>query len=42
MLAAWHVRRGTAIDDAEADRVRQIYEREMERLLRGGTSDAAA
>jgi hypothetical protein len=42
VLAAWHVRRGTSIDEAEAERVRAVYERETETLLRGGASDAAA
>jgi len=41
VLAAWHVRRGTTIDDAETQRVREVFEREM-LSLRPGAGDAAA
>jgi hypothetical protein len=42
VLAAWHVRRGTSIDDAEAARVAEVYEREAPSLRANRFGEEAA
>jgi hypothetical protein len=42
VLAAWHVRRGTSIDDAEAARVAEVYEREAPAMRANRFGEEAA